>query len=509
MRQKRNSRPSLATALVMSLLVAALTIWLVCGRRGWRSPVTPSQKYTLAHVQRTDLYPALTAGGRVESVRRTVIQCELENIHAGVMGQRLTAGGASVLLSIVPDGSVVHKGDVLAVLDSSDYEEVLRQEQMTVERARADFKAAELSNEIAKLAVHEFRDGSMKEAIKEFEGSLALAESDLVRIKDRLDWARRMKKKGYVPAAQVSSEEFNHARALFALSEERAAYELYTKWMAPHTLRELEVNVLGTQATLDYERSRLTRHLDRQARLEKQVKLCTLRAPHDGFVIYANDTRRHIIIEEGMDVRQRQTLMYLPELDKLEVVTTLHESIVREVAKGMRAKVRVEGLPGRKLEGRVTEIATLPTFNWFSDVRYFDSKVRLENPPQGILPGMTAQVEISLNRKDDVLAVPTLAIAHEDGREFCYVVHDDGLERREVRLGEGTRDMLEISEGLHEGEDVVLNPHPSELEEDIIDETLLVSRARSPDGPVEKVANLPEHELSRKAPAARQADALQ
>lgn len=509
MGQKRNSRPSLRSALVIGVLVVAATIGYVYrpGRR--HASVPPVQKYTLAHVARTDLFPALTAGGRVESVKRTEIHCELENIGIGVQGQRIWAGGASVLLSIVPDGTVVHKGDVLAVLDSSDYEELLRQEKMTVERARADFKAAELSNEIAKLAVHEFRDGSMKEAVKEFEGSLALAESELVRIKDRLDWVRRMKQKGYVPAAQVTSEEFNHARALFSLSEERAAYELYTKWMAPRTLRGLEVNVLGTQATLDYQRSRLSRHLDRLAKLEKQVELCTMRAPHDGFVIFANDTRRQIIIEEGMYVRQRQTLMYLPELDNLEVVTPLHESIVKEVAKGMRARVYVEGLSGRKLEGRVTDIAILPTFNWFSDVRYFDGKVRLDNPPRGILPGMTAQVEIALDRKEDVLAVPTVAIAHEDGREFCYVAHDDGLERREVKLGEGTRDLLEISEGLNEGEEVVLNPVHSEVEADTFDETLLVSQAKIAKDPVEEVADLPVREVSPKRPAARQVDALQ
>ena len=64
-----------------------------------------------------------------------------------------------------------------------------------------------------------------------------------------------------------------------------------------------------------------------------------------------------------MYVRQRQALMYLPDLSSLEIVTSLHESIVREVGKGMRARVFVEGLPGRRLEGHVTEIATLPTFD--------------------------------------------------------------------------------------------------------------------------------------------------
>ena len=235
--------------------------------------------------------------------------------------------------------------------------------------------------------------------------------------------------------------------------------------------------ILAAEATLKYQTSRLNRNLERLARLEKQVQLCTIRAPHDGFVIYANDQRREIRIEEGMYVRQKQDLIYLPDLDQMEVVTDLHESIMQEVTKGMRASVVVEGMPNRRLEGHVTDIATLPTYNWRSDVRYFDGKVKLDNPPRGILPGMTAHVEIALDRRDHVLAVPVEAVTQEDGREICYVAHEDSLERREVKLGEGTLDLLEISGGLHEGEQVVLNPVLSEVEQDTNEETPLVSEA--------------------------------
>ena len=205
------------------------------------------------------------------------------------------------------------------------------------------------------------------------------------------------------------------------------------------------------------------------------MELCTIRAPHDGFVIYANDERRNIQIEAGMFVRQKQNLLYLPDLAEMEVVTYLHESILREVGRGMRARVAVEGLPNRKLEGHVTDIATLPTYSWFSDVRYFDGKVKLDHPPRGILPGMTAHVEIALSRRDHVLAVPVGAVTHEEGRDVCYVAHDDSLERREVKLGEGTQELLEVSEGLHEGEQVVLNPILSEVEQDTSEESPLVS----------------------------------
>jgi HlyD family secretion protein len=498
MRQRRTSRRSGLTAILIVGLGALATVGFTWANGKWHHSVPPGEKYELADVRRTDLFPAHTASGRVESSKRTLIECELENITIGIMGQRFTAGGASVLLSVVPEGSYVQKGDVLAVLDSSDYEELLRQQRMTVERSKADHHQAQLNHEIARLAVTEFQEGLKKETIKDFERSIAVARADQERTRDRMEWARRMKQKGYVPLAQVSNEELNNARALFALGQERAAYELFLRWTAPRTIKVLEGDVLAAEATLRYQDLRLSRNLDRLAKLEKQVELCTIRAPHDGFVIYANDERRDVRIEEGMAVRQKQDLFYLPDLTDMEVVAYLHESMVNEIANGMRAKVKVEGLPDRKLEGHVTSVAAIPTFNWRSDVRYFDGKVKLDSAPKGIRPGMTAQVEIELNRKSDVLAVPTEAIAHEGGHEFCYVVHEDGLERREVKLGEGTPDMLEISMGLHEGEQVVLNPVASEVESDTSTETPLLSEATfteqspatAPDEPAHAIASL-------------------
>lgn len=475
MRQRRTRRPFWPKALFLLFLAAGVALgihgYTKKKQSNWRGP----EKYVLASVERRDIFPSLTASGRVESSKRTLIECELENISIGVMGQRLSAGGASLLLDIVPEGTNVSKGDVLAVLDASEYEELVRQQRMTVERSRADHHQAELNLEIAKMAVHEFREGSMKEVEKDSRRRVALAESDLVRINDHLRWSRRMKSKGYASIAQVTEDEFRQARANFALEQERNSYQLFTEWSAPKSLKVLEGRVLGYQATLEYQANRLNRNLDRLKKLELQVERCTIRAPHDGFVIYAKDERRNIQIEPGMSVRQRQDLMYLPDLRQMEVVTSLHESIVKAVEKGMRAQVIVEGLPGRKIEGHVNQVADLPTFDWRSDVRYFDGKVKLDNPPEGILPGMTAHVEIALDRKEQVLAVPTNAVAHEGGRQICYVVRDDGLERREVRLGDGTSDLLEISEGLKEGEQVVVNPVLAEVTEDITEETCLLA----------------------------------
>ena len=57
-----------------------------------------------------------------------------------------------------------------------------------------------------------------------------------------------------------------------------------------------------------------------------------IRAPHDGFVIYANNPDRQVYIEPGMSVRQRQQLFFLPDLTQMEVVAMIHESIVEQVS---------------------------------------------------------------------------------------------------------------------------------------------------------------------------------
>ena len=423
-----------------------------------------SERYTITGVRRATLNPTLTASGQVQSGKRTVIECQLENLTVGVRGQRLAAGGASVLLRAVPEGTLVKRGDVLAVLDSADYEELLRVQRIAVERAKADKLQAELDYEIAKLAVREFREGTMKETLEDFQARITLARADRERARDRLDWSRRMKEKGYVPASTVTSDKFRLAQLELVVQQEESAFAVYQKYTTTKTIRELEGAVKGAEAILQYQQLRTQRNLDRLATLEKQVELCTIRAPHDGFVIYANDPRREITIEEGMPVRQYQRLFFLPDLNDMEVVAMLHESIVDEIQPGMQAKVEVEGMPDQSMEGRVAAVAPLPTFEWRSDVRYFQGIVKLKNPPPGLRPGMSAQVEISMPPREDVLAVPSEAVALADGHDVCFVVGEDGVERRTVKLGEVTGDLTEVKDGLREGEQVVLNPQIDEAD---------------------------------------------
>ncbi len=185
-------------------------------------------------------------------------------------------------------------------------------------------------------------------------------------------------------------------------------------------------------------------------------------------VIYANNLDRQIVIEPGVPVYQRQRLFYLPDLSDMEVIAMLHESIVDQVNPGLRAEVHIEGMQNRRLEGHVSGVAPVSLFNVRTDVRHFEGVILLDHTIDGLRPGMTAEVEISLPRREHVLAVPPQAVWYDDGHDVCLVVHQEGLEVRTVKLGQVTTDLAEITAGLVEGEEVVLNPSREDFDDEAL-----------------------------------------
>jgi HlyD family secretion protein len=368
-------------------------------------------------------------------------------------------GGSSVITWVIEDGSMVKKGDVLCRLDSADYEELVRQQEIKNERARADLRTAQLNHDVARTAVDEFRKGLMAQTIQEQEVALTLAESEVARGKDRLDWLNRMKVKGYASQAQVAAGESTLRQAELNAKTARWNLDNFRKFGAPKQVRTLEAAVESAQAELIFAEQRMTRFQERLDYYKKMVDNCTIRAPHDGFVIYVPPKfwSSEPPIEPGSRVRQSQDLFYLPDLSRMRVAAMIHESIVTRVQPGMTVRARIEGLSGRQIEGHVLEIEPLPDTqsSWMSDARSFKATIALDSSPRGIRPEMSAEVEVDIDRRINVVAVPVESVAVEDGKEYCYVAADGLLERRPVKLGGSNPDLLEVTEGVEEGEEVV------------------------------------------------------
>ena len=424
-------------------------------------------------VSKVDLSTVLTASGRVESSNNTIISCELERLEIRSAGRSVTSGGASTILTLIEEGTRVKAGDVLCTLDASEYEELVRTQEIKLEQASAAMEQARLNFEVAELAVKEYRDGLYFQQMQSMEGSIALAESDLERAIDRLRWTEKMLEKGYVPVASKANAERTLNQCRLDLLTSRFDLSNFREYGNPRTLMELSSEVEKRRYEVIANTLRVNRNREQLVHYKLMVDRCTIRAPHDGFLIYAADPWRPgaTPIEPGQTVRQSQKLFFLPDLAKMEVMAYLHESVASRVHEGMRARARIEGLANRTLEGHVVSVGPLPTSagNWVSDeVKYFVSVVKLDSVPQGIRPGMSAEVEFDVDRRLDVLAVPSEAIAVEQGHNVCYVAGIDGLERRPVTLGQSNRDLLEVTKGLSEGDQVVLRPEKIEVLDSLV-----------------------------------------
>jgi HlyD family secretion protein len=414
-----------------------------------------SQHPLTAPVRRMDLEVHMTTGGTINSSEQTIIQCELE-------------GGETTMLTVLPEGTTVKKGDVLCELDAAAFREQVRIQQISVGSLRSTRHQAELNLQVARLALEEFRDGVMAQTVKILKAQRALTYADRQAALDRLEWSEHMLGKGYLSLSNITSARYAFTRVDLELKRGQTALDMYRRFTGPMTLMTLSRGVLSAQSNLNFETLRLQQSEEKLQFCERQVAHCTIRAPHNGFLTYMTNRRggggssssTPTPIEPGMSVRRRQSLFYLPDLDQMEVAALLHQTVVEHVRPGMRARVRVEGFPEHSMEGSVTSIAQLPTMNSNNRVAYFLGTVKLEAFPKGLRPGMTAEVDITTGLSPQALVIPAECWSVERGKQVCYVAHHDWIERREIQIGKASRNRLEVVKGLTEGEEVVLHPGP-------------------------------------------------
>lgn len=429
----------------------------LAARWSGRSPIDQVPRAT---VRRANLESIVLSPGQVASSSNTEIRCQLERLDS-VGGGASSSGGASTILSLIPDGSMVDAGEILCELDGSEYQELVRRQQIVVEQARTDHLQASLTLDVALLELQSYIEGEQAQMEQEFKGQIALARSDLERQSDRLAWTRRMLEKGYASPAQVATDTQTGLRLRESLRGMEMSMENYQRFTAPKQRMSLQKQIIGAQSTLKYQTIRLKREEERLAHYQKLTERCVVRAPHRGFVVHANRPGREPRVYLGAPVRERMPLFMLPDLSKMEVQVMLHETVVDRVRPGMAAHVKIDALPDRDLIGRVESINPMPLSDQSQNanqIAYFVAHVKIENLPTGLRPGMTAATSIQCDERRNVLSVPMIAIAHEAGQTVCYVISGDKLERRPVKVLPASHDLLEVTEGLNEGEIVAIDP---------------------------------------------------
>ena len=176
----------------------------------------------------------VTEKGALESSKNDDVSCQVE--------------GQTTIIMILPEGTRVKKGELVCELDSAALRDSLTNQQIATQGADAAYQQAKLTREVAEIAVKEYVEGVYLQERATIKGEIKLAESDLARAEDRVDWATRMLDKGYVSKAQQVSEDLNFQKAKFALEQAQRKMKVLEDFTKAKTIKELKSEVEKAQS---------------------------------------------------------------------------------------------------------------------------------------------------------------------------------------------------------------------------------------------------------------------
>lgn len=199
-----------------------------------------------------------------------------------------------------------------------------------------------------------------------------------------------------------ASLEVARARLANALAQKRRSDELYQTQSI--TQAEYEDTLLDyANAKAGLVQAEVAVENDRIAMDDTDV-----RAPISGTIIAKNVERGQVISSPTRDVAGGTVLLTMADLSLVQVRTLVDETDIGKIRPGLDATVSVASYPNQPFEGQVLKIE--PMAETQQNVTMFPVLIRIPNTDGLLRPGMNAEVEISIGRREGVLAVPNAAL---------------------------------------------------------------------------------------------------
>ncbi len=427
--------------------------------------------------------------GTVDSRNNAVLTCKVQ--------------GGSTIISIVPQGKQVKKGDLLCELDSLALVDKAKQQKIDLTQAEAalanakqqydiqrtqnesDIAAAKLKLSLADLDLRKFKEGEYEQQLQTLEGTLSLKREDFSRAEEALEFTKRMAKKGYRSQSELESQRIAMSKAQIEKRTAELAVDVFKDYTYTRTVKELEANAkefvlelerVGrkadaalAKAAADLESAKLTHEVQESKYKEvlEQIDACKIYAPQDGEVVYSNIEggrgQNAVVIEEGAAVRERQAIINLPDVTQMKVTARIHESAIAAIRTGQKALIRVDAYHDKVYNGLITHVSSVPlSGSWpNTDLKEYEVQVDMVDPVEivkELRPGLNADIEILVNDRQNVLQVPVQAVIKIGMNYFAYKLKPEGYERVEIKAGPTNDSTIEILGGLAEGDRVIMNP---------------------------------------------------
>ncbi|GAA4303893.1 efflux RND transporter periplasmic adaptor subunit [Compostibacter hankyongensis] len=323
---------------------------------------------------------------------------------------------------LVPEGTVVKKGDFVAGLDKSDIATKMEQQSLDLDKQQAEYTQAKLDTMLEMRA----------------------ARDELVNLRYDLERMKLEKEQSRFEAPSVlQNAQLDYEKALRTLKQTEDNYK--TKQIQAQT----KMQIIGSD--LAQKQNRMKQYTDVLSRMD-------IMAPKSGMVIYdKNWDGRKKEVGSSFQLWDGGTVATLPDLTQMEVVTYVNEVDMQKVKMGQKVAIGLDAAPEKKLQGIVRNVATIGQEKPNSDAKVFEVLINVLTKDSSLRPAMTTSCRISSEMYDQGLQIPLEAIYNDHNSSFVFTGDNGRVTKQEVKILTVNETSALISNGLSEGDKIYLS----------------------------------------------------
>ena len=322
---------------------------------------------------------------------------------------------------LVPEGSIVKKGDFVAELDRSEIMGKLQDAQLDVQSAESQVIQAQLDTTL----------------------TLSQARDNLVNLRFALEERQiEVDQSRYESPAVQRQAEIELDRAKRQLTQETKNYQTKVK-QSEAQLREVETE-------LQKKRNEIVK-------IRQLMAQFTVYAPDQGMIIYRRNWDGSKITEGGQISAWSPVVAKLPDFSVMESVTYVNEVDIQKIELGQIVQIGLDAVPDKVLTGIVTNVANIGEQRKNYDSKVFEVVIEINESDSLLRPAMTTSNRIKIASVENALSVPLETIHAEDSLTFVYKREGLDVVLQEVKIGLVNENEVIIERGLNDKDELYLS----------------------------------------------------
>lgn len=432
----------------ISVLLVLIGVGVYVWQNQARAPTTATTQQTTT-VRRGALAATVSAAGNVSAVNQITLAFQTSGVVTRVN---------------VAVGATVKKYQVLMELDSTDLNLTLKNAQASMASAQANYEQTTadlnyaLRNAQASLGTAKANLDAATVKNAQSPNSLLIARAGLDKATITLQQAQaEYNKIAWRADVGMSSQATTLQQATIDYQVALANFKTTEATINDTALKEAQAQYASAQVALEQAQKNLdTKMRTAQASLDnaklaleqaqRNLDKAKIIAPFDGVVAAVNYS-----IGDSAGASAAVTLV---DLTHLQIKVTIAEVDLAKIKLGNPAQVALDALPGKTYNAKV--IAISPSGTVTQGVVNYPVLFELTDADDAIKPGMTANLTIEVERRDDVLLIPTRAVRTQGNQKIVTVQVDGQLVPTRVTTGLSNDSFVEVMSGLKEGDVVIV-----------------------------------------------------